>query len=687
MGQYLYASTLPTLALRVQPYGPTALLYGRQVCLLPATCRHTPAPRAHCCPGSAIPVATPDVFLRTSTMTARTAEEAPVLRPTMEEFRDFEGFMSSCFELGMRYGIVKVQVRLICCAITQNPPRAPPLCRRASDSPRRPGLQPPPEWTDAQPQLFGAGGRCERDLTIPTPIQQNVNGGQGVFECIYVEKRPMHLSRFQEVRSVAQCLPQLSPPVPPWWWACVRSDACLACVDAWLRRGVTPRGSRLAGRAVAQAASASRAALGKQWAQHEEARNYDALEKAFWKGLQYGAPPMYGADMVGTMFTPGLESWHLNELDTILQRLLREEQVEGVLKSYLCALLLPTPATPALISTVGPQVLGHGARLFRSPHGGHGPFLRELSAWWGAQIVVSQRRRSPGDSLLRGGAGAWLCALSRQGVSRLPLLPCPSVAGVCRWAVPPRHANRVESFAQGTLPAHARQCPQFLRHKTTMIAPSRFLAESIPVTHTVQEAGQFVITFPRGYHWGFNQGFNCAEAVNFATEDWLPHGQRSSWCRCRPDSVRIDMGQLLRRLHHAKVDSAQHARPGQQQQQEEGEGDEPVGCSVFKRQQLRRLKASLSRRWAATLAAGAGAPTKKRPAAAECPCRPSHMQKKKRARQEARQGCGAAAATSTQGTEATVRQLLVDLARQVPPPAHKYPGRNSKLTEIYDFES
>ena len=70
-----------------------------------------------------------------------------------------------------------------------------------------------------------------------------------------------------------------------------------------------------------------------------------------------------------------------------------------------------------------------------------------------------------------------------------------------------------------------------------------------------------MITYPRGYHAGFNLGLNCAESVNFALESWIELGRKAKACNCvdfrfvpeynlatlshKPCSVRIDVDQLL----------------------------------------------------------------------------------------------------------------------------------------------
>jgi len=46
-----------------------------------------------------------------------------------------------------------------------------------------------------------------------------------------------------------------------------------------------------------------------------------------------------------------------------------------------------------------------------------------------------------------------------------------------------------------------------------------------------QEPGDFIITFPYGYHSGFNTGYNIAESTNFATLRWIEYGKRAAQVR------------------------------------------------------------------------------------------------------------------------------------------------------------
>lgn len=114
-----------------------------------------------------------------------------------------------------------------------------------------------------------------------------------------------------------------------------------------------------------------------------------------------------------------------------------------------------------------------------------------------------------------------------------------------RYVIPPAYGRKFEQLAASRFPALAKRCPAFLRHKMTIISPSILTKESIPYSKMTQFEGEFMITFPYGYHSGFNYGYNCAESTNFALERWIEYGKHSTKCTCRDDMVKISMDRFV----------------------------------------------------------------------------------------------------------------------------------------------
>uniref|UniRef100_A0A673Y2K9 [histone H3]-trimethyl-L-lysine(4) demethylase n=1 Tax=Salmo trutta TaxID=8032 RepID=A0A673Y2K9_SALTR len=93
------------------------------------------------------------------------------------------------------------------------------------------------------------------------------------------------------------------------------------------------------------------------------------------------------------------------------------------------------------------------------------------------------------------------------------------------YGVPSVAAERLEEVMKKLTPELFEFQPDLLHQLVTIMNPNILMAHGVPVVRTNQCAGEFVITFPRAYHSGFNQGYNFAEAVNFCTADWLPAGR------------------------------------------------------------------------------------------------------------------------------------------------------------------
>ncbi|KAL5566870.1 hypothetical protein UlMin_030034 [Ulmus minor] len=93
------------------------------------------------------------------------------------------------------------------------------------------------------------------------------------------------------------------------------------------------------------------------------------------------------------------------------------------------------------------------------------------------------------------------------------------------YGVPGKDACKLEEAMRKHLPDLFEEQPDLLHKLVTQLSPSILRSDGVPVYRCVQNPGEFVLTFPRAYHSGFNCGFNCAEAVNVAPVDWLPHGQ------------------------------------------------------------------------------------------------------------------------------------------------------------------
>ncbi|RLN55794.1 hypothetical protein BBP00_00008329 [Phytophthora kernoviae] len=95
------------------------------------------------------------------------------------------------------------------------------------------------------------------------------------------------------------------------------------------------------------------------------------------------------------------------------------------------------------------------------------------------------------------------------------------------YGIPSGSAELFERTMRKLTPELFGSQPDLHMQLVTMFSPKTLRELGVPVYRATHRPNEFMVTFPSAYHGGFNNGFNCAEAVNFATVDWLPWGARS----------------------------------------------------------------------------------------------------------------------------------------------------------------
>ncbi|XP_018025574.2 probable lysine-specific demethylase 4B isoform X1 [Hyalella azteca] len=116
------------------------------------------------------------------------------------------------------------------------------------------------------------------------------------------------------------------------------------------------------------------------------------------------------------------------------------------------------------------------------------------------------------------------------------------------YGISPEYGRQFEKLVTRYFPEYFRACPGYLRHNLTIMSPEILKKRRIPYHKVTQEQGEIIITFPYGYHSGFNNGFNIAEATNFATTRWIQYGKYVKQCSCGSNAgVRFSMDTFVKR--------------------------------------------------------------------------------------------------------------------------------------------
>jgi JmjC domain, hydroxylase len=147
------------------------------------------------------------------------------------------------------------------------------------------------------------------------------------------------------------------------------------------------------------------------------------------------------------------------------------------------------------------------------------------------------------------------------------------------YSVSPKHAAKFDRMAEQLFPDAAKACPAFVRHKDVVISPKILKQYGVPFVQAKQKPGEFIVLNAAAYHTGFNLGFNCAEAVNFALPQWMEVGRDCVQCECGalPDGVQLDMSLFFPGFYDSsdsESDEGNYSSSSDEEEVEESSSDE-----------------------------------------------------------------------------------------------------------------
>ena len=349
----------------------------------------------------------------------------PVFKPTWDQFRDFNSFVTQIDAVGAVNGIVKII--------------------------------PPSEWLEQ----VRVDPRQLVDIKIRSAIEQVFHGSRGVYTQMNVTKSKKY-------------------SVLDWKQLCDAPQHRLPTGRAQKRPHDEEGTKDVVGNEddeLEQLAAVITSQKDKFPSSYNYPDFYSDVERAYWKNITF-MPALYGADLKGTLFDSAQEHWNINRLNNMLD--LIDRRLPGVNSPYL--------------------YFG----MWKSTFAWH---LEDMDLYSINYIHFGAPKQ-------------W-------------------------YVIPPVHKDRFETVARGLFHEEAKKCSEFLRHKSFHISPSVLEKYSIPVHRCVQEEGEIVLTYPYGYHSGYNLGFNCAESINFALPRWIEIGKSARSCMCVTDSVRIDVSTVF----------------------------------------------------------------------------------------------------------------------------------------------